>query len=157
MTWSLAIQNGDLALSGSDYTIVTGEDKLIQDLTCYILERLGTDPNHPDYGSILNGGVDGSGTVIPSMIGVNNNTIAQSRVQGELQRILLAYQNMQLARAKSDIALYGKTTFSRGEVLLSVDSFTMQSTLDTLSVIIGITTGNNTSVTLNIPLPQASS
>lgn len=156
MTWSFAIQNGDLALSSSDYAIVSGEPKLIQDLTCFILERMGTDPNHPDYGSLLNGGIDGNGTVYPSYLGMNNDAIAQGRVQGELQRILLAYQNMQLARAKSDVALYGKTTFSRGEVLLSVDSFTMQATFDTLSVIIGITTGNDTSVTLNIPLPSGS-
>jgi hypothetical protein len=156
MTWSFAIQNGDLALSASDYAIVTGEDKLIQDLTCYILERMGTDPNHPDYGSLLNGGIDGNGTVFPSILGVNESAVVQARVQGELQRILLAYQNLQLARAKNDIALYGKTTFSRGEVLLSVDSFKMQTAFDTLSVTIGISTGNNTSVSLNIPLPSGS-
>lgn len=153
MTWSLAIANGDLVLSNSDYSVVTGEQKLIQDLTCYLLENMGTDPNHPDYGSLLDGGMDGSGTIYQSMLGLpNGNVISEALIQGELQRVLLAYQNMQIQRAKSDKLQYGKTTFTLGEVLLSVDSVTFTPISDTLIVSIGITTGNGSSVALSVPL-----
>ena|ERR1700752_2947704 len=153
MTWSLAIANGDLVLSNSDYAVVTGEQKLIQDLTCYLLESMGTDPNHPDTGSLLDGGVDGSGVIHQSMIGLPNaNALSEALVQSEVARILMAYQNMQIQRAKSDRLQYGKTTFSLGEVLLSVDSISLTSVSDTLIVTIGITTGNDTTVGLSVPL-----
>jgi hypothetical protein len=153
MTWSLAITNGDLVLSNSDYATVTGEQKLIQDLTCFVLESMGTDPNHPDYGSLLDGGVDSSGALHQSMLGLpNGNLISEALIQSELQRILLSYQNMQIQRAKSDRLQYGKTTFSLGEVLLSINSITMTPIADTLIVNIGITTGNDTSVSLSVPL-----
>jgi hypothetical protein len=153
MTWSLAITNGDLVLSNSDYATVTGEQKLIQDLTCFLLETMGTDPNHPDYGSLLDGGIDGGGTVYQSMLGLpNGNALSEALIQSELQRVLLAYQNMQIQRAKSDRVQYGKTTFSLGEVLLSVDSITMTTIADMLIANIGITTGNDTSVSLSVPL-----
>jgi hypothetical protein len=133
--------------------MVTDEQKLIQDLTCYLLESMGTDPNHPDYGSLLDGGVDGSGAIHQSMLGLpNGDSLSEALISSELQRVLLAYQNMQIQRAKYDRTTYGKTTFSLGEVLLSVDSITFTALADTLIANIGITTANDTSVSLSVPL-----
>jgi hypothetical protein len=69
MSWSLRIQNGDLMLDGTNLGRATGSAKLIQDLRCAILEKMGTDDLHPEYGSLLDGGRDESGDVQPGYIG----------------------------------------------------------------------------------------
>ncbi len=152
MTWSLALQNGDLQLSGSDLGIVTGEAKLIQDLTCFVLTQLGSDPSHPDYGSIILGGTDGSGIAYQSFLSGVYTTGNASQLMNELQRILLAYQNMQLIRAQTDKAVYGKTTFSKGEVLLTVNSITATTNQSTVTLVVSMTTAAGTSVNLNVPV-----
>lgn len=152
MTWSLALQNGDLQLSGSDLGIVTGEAKLIQDLTSFVLTSLGSDPSHPDYGSIILGGADGSGIVYQSFLSGINNTANASKLMNELQRVLLAYQNMQLIRAQTDKAVYGKTTFSKGEVLLTVNSINANTNESTVTLLVTMTTAAGTQVTLSVPV-----
>jgi hypothetical protein len=152
MTWSLALQNGDLQLSGGDLGIVTGEAKLLQDLTCFVLTELGSDPAHPDYGSIILGGQDGSGLIYQSFLTGLNTNANVSQLMNELQRILLAYQNMQLVRAQTDKAVYGKTTFSKGEVLLTVNSITATTNQSTVNLLVSMTTAAGTNIALNVPV-----
>lgn len=152
MTWSLALQNGDLSLSGSNLGIVTSESKLTQDLTCYVLTALGSDPAHPDYGSIIQGGIDGSGTLYQSFLDGLNDSATATRLIAELQRITLAYQNMQLIRAQADQNNYGKTTLTKGEVLLSVDQIVADLVEATVNLIVQITTAANTNVSVTVPV-----
>lgn len=151
MTWSLALQDGDLALNNNGLSIVTGESKLLQDLTTYLLTPLGSNDAHPDFGSLLNGGQD-NGTIYQAIYNEISDPTVQDQVISEIQRVITAYQAMQLARAKADQAAYGKTTLSKGEVLLSVDSIDGSVQDVTVNVSIGLTTADGTDPTLNVPL-----
>ena len=145
MTWSLRIQNGDLALGNASYGTVTGSQKLIQDLRSYLLESIGTDTAHPEYGSTLNGGRLSDGTMVPGPIGQMNTSLVEAEVTSEIQRIVNQFQSEQLERARSDRQVYGKTTMTKGEVLLGINSIDLSHDQDTLNVRLSLKTGNGDS------------
>ncbi len=68
MSWSLQLRNGDLFHQHGHYAQVYGPAKLVQDLRAQILERLGHDDMHPEFGSALDGGILPDGTTIDSVI-----------------------------------------------------------------------------------------
>jgi hypothetical protein len=150
MTWSLALRNGDLTLSSASYGTVTGEDKLVQDLRAFILERMGTDDMHPSYGSLLDGGRLPDGTEKSGPIGSSDIEFAQLEIETELRRIISIYQNRQLARAKDDRLTYGKTTLSKSEVLLAIQGINFRQVGDTLNVQLNLQTAANTTIPLTI-------
>jgi hypothetical protein len=152
MTWSLKIQNGDLTLGNASYGTVTGSSKLVQDLRCYLLERMGTDSAHPNYGSTLNGGRLPDGTEISGPIGQMNTEFIESDVTVEIRRIINQFQKEQLERARSDRQVYGKTTMNRGEVLLGVSSIQMEHSLDSLNVTLLLITGDDTNPSLDLTI-----
>lgn len=152
MTWSLQLRNGDLTLGNASYGTVTGEDKLVQDLRAYILERRGTDNAHPSFGSLLDGGINTDGSWAKGFIGQTNNAFVQLEVETELRRIVSEYQARQLQRAKDDRLIYGKTTLTKGEVLLGITSLDIDATTDALNITIGLETARGTTVELALNL-----
>lgn len=151
MSWSLALENGDLALNNNGMAVVSGEAKLLQDLTCYLLTPLGSNDAHTDYGSLLNGGVE-NGVIYPPIYTDLNDSATQSEIISEIQRVTTAYQNMQLVRAKADQIAYGKSTLSKGEVLLSVDSINGTVQDVTVNINVEVSTANGTTANLNVPI-----
>jgi hypothetical protein len=152
MTWSLRLQNGDLTLGNASYGTVTSEEKLVQDLRCYILEQMGTDDMHPNFGSLLDGGYRSDGSSVKSLIGTPNDAFTQLGVETELRRIIADYQDRQLRRAKDDRIVFGKTTLTKGEVLLAVDEMRVEPTEDKLIVTLTLQTASNTTVELGLEL-----
>src|SRR5437868_3509816 len=115
MSWSLRVSNGDLVLEGGKLGTVTGSAKLLQDFRHYLLERMGDDPLHPSYGSLIDGGRLTNGQIVPSPIGGVNWKMITLELESEIRRIAAAYQNMQLQRAKNDSTYYGKSTLTAAE------------------------------------------
>lgn len=152
MSWSLKIQNGDLALGSASYGTVTGSHKLVQDLRCYLLEHIGTDPLHPDYGSMLDGGRLPDGTEVPGYIGMQNDNFTMTEINAEIRRIVNQYQALQLDRARSDRNIYGKATFTKGEVLLGVSAIEFENNMDSLNITIGLITGDDTNPDLELTI-----
>lgn len=147
MTWSLAISNGDISYGQNGLNTVTGSDKLVQDLSCTILEPLGTDYSDPNFGSVIEGGVDADGIVYPGYIGAANNAAMQGLIASEIQRICQNYQIDQIQRNQNDLSSYGVSTLSAGEALLNVTSVQVNQ-VDTMAyVTVDLTTGTG-SVTL---------
>lgn len=151
MSWSLKVSHGDLDLSQASLGTVTGTAKLVQDLRCFILERMGTDDLHPSYGSLLDGGFR-NGQYVEGVIGSANDEMSIVVVHSELRRIVAAYQAMQLARARQDLAIYGKATLAKGEVLLGLNNIEFTQRQDTLTVTLHITVGDGTSIPLSLDL-----
>src|SRR4051812_21440558 len=120
MSWSLKVRRGDLVLSGTKFDTVIQEEKLTQDFRCFILERMGTDPMHRWYGSLLDGGVKEDGTIVTSLISTTDWLLAQLEIETDIRRIANLYQRMQVARAKRDRDRYGKSTLTKGELLFSI-------------------------------------
>jgi hypothetical protein len=143
MSWSLEVRNGDLTVGNASLGVVTAEQKLVQDLRHYLLEKMGTDNLHPGYGSNLD-----------SAIGSDFFGEAALFVESEIRRICAEYQERQIERAKADRYRYNKTTFTAGELLLQVDSVDLLQNGPTLSVNIALTTGSDRSVILSLPLEQ---
>lgn len=134
MTWSLALRNGDLAIGGSGLATVANESKLVQDLRCQLLEKMGSDKLHPEYGSLIDGGVTPDGVVYESIIADNDWELAKLRIQNEITRIINDYQRRQLDRAKMDKAQYGKQTLTPREVVSGINGMTFVESLDQLIV-----------------------
>jgi hypothetical protein len=154
MSWSFNIKNGDLNQSGpGGFAVVTGGQKLLQDLKHWLLEPQGTDPLHPTYGSSLDGGQRKDGTVIEGLIG---STVYKERLldaESEIRRVLFSYQQQQRARFQREISeLGGKTTFAPNEILYSVDSVDVHQVDDKLVTQVNIRTQNNTNISLIQPV-----
>lgn len=152
MSWSLQVSNGDFALDQGGFGIVTGERKLIQDLRHFMLERMGTDDAHPNYGSLFDGGQRSDGTEVPSVIGHHDFAIASLTVESDIRRIVTEYQQTQLARARRERQRYNKTTFTAGEVIRSLDRVGLKQVRDTLYATLYITTASDVSIDLKIPV-----
>lgn len=150
MTWSFKLRNGDLTLGGTSFGTITGEEKLVQDLRCYLLERMGNDDMHPEFGSLLDGGRLEDGTEQPGFIGGPNSALVELEIENEIQRLVLAYQARQLARAKADRLTYGKTTLHRGEVLLSLSNISIIRKEDLMDISLTLETAANTTIELGL-------
>ena len=154
MSWSLYIRNGDLTPAGpGGLAIVTGSQKLIQDLKHWILEQRGSDPMHPDYGSTLDGGTLPDGTIIPTSIGEIVDRERLMAIESELRRILIAYQEQQQERLQREANLYGgKNTFAPGEILADVVSVSVDQIEDKVVAFVRLTTESGQSVEFAQPV-----
>lgn len=146
MTWSLQVSRGDLALSGGSLGTVSNENKLLQDLRHYLLERMGTDDLHPGYGSLIDGGTLPSGRNVPSAIGGWDFRSLKVDIEMDIRRIAVEYQRRQLARAKSDRLRYNKTTLTPGEILAELSFIEFTQNEDALLVNIGVVSGSGQQV-----------
>jgi hypothetical protein len=146
MSWSLQIANGDLVLNGTSLATVTDGAKLVQDLTCDLLEPMGTDDAHPTFGSLIDGGIQ-NGVYQPGVIGEQNNDQAATFVQSEVSRVCSDYQKSQIARNNSDASTYGKPTITPGETLIQVENISIQESQDQMLVGVTLRTGAGTIAT----------
>ena len=131
MTFSLALANGDLVQQGSSLAIVSGIDKLEQDMSLWLTERLGVDRFHPRYGSVL-----------PNFIGGVIDLTTQSRVQGDVDRVLGNYQAIQNLALQNNPQI-----FSFEELLNALTAVDVGITYDTVSVAVSVTTGSGATAT----------
>lgn len=152
MSYSLKVTNGELAISGTSLDIVTGNSKLLQDMKCAILERVGTDSSHPEFGSYIDGGRKPNGVVVPSTIGRIDTKYAIMEIESDLRRIMAEYQSKQLARARNDAAVYGKATLTAGEVLIDIVSINITQKYDSVIVEVKIRSANRVEQILTVPI-----
>lgn len=122
MTYSLMIQNGDLAVIGNQCQIVYGQSKLEQDLTLWLTQRVGFSRFHPTFGSALQ-------SYIGSLIG----PATQANAYNEILRVLTNYQTMvyQLFTANPSI-------FSLSELPYSIDAINVSVSYDTVNATITV-------------------
>jgi hypothetical protein len=154
MSKSLRLVNGDLAIGdGRSFDVVTGRNKLVQDLGLWFLERIGQDRSTPTYGSRLDGGVI-DGKAVPSLIGTPATPEALAFVRAESLNILGKYRQLQDYNLRADTLRYGgRNTFDPGEIIQSVDEVNVRLIGTTIVVRILITTAANTQLKITLPLP----
>jgi len=128
VSFSLAIADGDILLKGSQMGIVTGVDKIYQDLSIWLRERFRCDRFHLTYGSILDNFIGG---IITQSSG--------AEVRSEVMRVLQNYQSLQAKIVRTNPSL-----LSADEILLTVDDIQVRTTFDTVSVLIRFTTAKGT-------------
>ena len=104
---TLTVQSGDLQLDNSGrLTFQTGSNKLIQDLTLWLEEPIGTGYTTPNFGSIL-----------PSLIGQSFTPYLSARIQAETLRIFSLYQKNQIAALKNAGNLSQLGNWNKSEII----------------------------------------
>lgn len=155
MSKSLQLSNGDLILgAGRSLGLVSGKDKLLQDLSLWVLERIGVDPATPSYGNLLDGGIVND-TEIPGFIGeiVGQNIL--NEIRNEVLDILQRYQAMQYEKIRRETLAYiGLNTLDEDEVLQNINSVKVTSVGTTVLVQVIITTLAGSNVKLTIPIAE---
>jgi len=149
MSWSFDIKAGDLTFvsSKSGAAIVTGKNKTFQDLKNGLLEPMGTDTMHPEYGSLLDGGTLPDGTPIDSYIG--KDSLSVYKIEEEIVRVVQSFIDKQNTRVNSDIATFGRSTVSDSEIIESIGSITNKrfNTKLVMQVNLVMRNGNTVSIT----------
>lgn len=151
MSWSLQLRAGDFAIDGSSFSVVTGSNKLVQDIRCAILEHMGTDEDHPWFGSLIDGGRL-NGVEQESIIATDDWNSAILAVEGEIRRIVDQYQKQQITRSEQDKTTYGKPTLTPAELLMGVSNLEFFQAQDNLLCRVTLITGANSEIPLNVPL-----
>jgi hypothetical protein len=151
VTYSIQVANGDLVATAGQLSTVSDSAKLLQDLTLWILTKMGSDPYNPAYGSLIDGGTQMNGINVPSPIGTTTWSIAQSQIQTDITRIITLYQAQQAARIASDLQTYNKSTLTPGETLTALNGISFNNDYDTLTVTVSITNAANQNVTITLP------
>lgn len=151
MSWSLQLRAGDLVVGGASFGTVSGSQKLVQDLRCAILERMGTDEAHPWFGSLIDGGRL-NGEDQPSIIATDDWDVAVLSVESEIRRIVDQYQKTQIIRSEEDRSRYGKPTLTPDEILMGISGMQFFQAQDNLLVRVTLTTGADQQLILNVPL-----
>ena len=140
---TLTVQNGDLQLDSSGrLTFQTGSNKLVQDLTLWLEEPIGTGFTTPNFGSIL-----------PDLIGQNFTPYLSAQIQAETLRIFTLYQQNQISALKNAQNLSQLGNWNKSEIINSIDDITVfpdSSLPSRTNVSVNITTLSNTTLTINL-------
>ncbi len=140
---TLTVQNGDLQLDNSGRLMFqAGANKLIQDLTLWLEEPIGTGFTTPNFGSTL-----------PDFIGQNFTPYLSAKIQAEALRIFTLYQQNQISALKNAQNLSQLGNWNKSEIINSIDNISVypDSNLPTIiNVAVNITTLSNLSITINL-------
>lgn len=134
-TWK--ISESDVSVRGDGWlNELKGYERVAQEMSCWLLEPVGTDPLYPNFGSRLSemvGSAIGSGTT--------------EDVRAEVMRVLENYMSYTRARIEESRTL-DATTFvemwGNGEVLSSIDSVRVDSVADTVRVTVSFSMSDGT-------------
>ncbi len=134
MSFSLAIEDGDLQLKGSSVAIVHGVDKLYQDLSIWLREPFRVDRFHITFGSVLD-----------SYIGSVIDRSTTYEVRAEVMRVLQNYQAKQLEVYKKQ-----PDRLSLDEILMDIDNIDVRLSYDSVIVNILFRTAKGTTGSVTI-------
>lgn len=125
------------------YLMVTGAQRIQQDLTLALSDIYGTDRFHPSWGSIL-----------PEYLGNINNATMLTLVKAEVNRVLQNYltitQSGVIQQSMMNVANNNNpgASYTTSDVVRSVDSINVSATLDTIYVSVSLTTLAGQSITI---------
>jgi hypothetical protein len=152
MSYSLRVEAGDLVVGNKRaLQTVTGKEKLFQDLKLWLLERVGTDPATPSYGSRLDGGV-ANNQIVPSYIGALATEENMNEIKSEILSLLQTYQQNQLAKMKKEVTEFGNHTLRPNEVLRSINDIEVKQVGTSIIVRVNLSTLSKDTFNLTIPL-----
>lgn len=138
-TWK--ISESDVSVRGDGWlNEVKGYERVAQEMACWLLEPVGTDPLYPNFGSRLS-----------EMVGTAIGTGTLEDVRQEVSRVLGNYMSYTKARIEESRTL-DATTFMEmwggGEVLSSIDSVHVEASGDTVRVLVTFSMSDGTQATV---------
>jgi phage baseplate assembly protein W len=137
---SFQITNGDLTLgTNNSLSLVVGKSKLLQDLTLWLEEPIGTGYTTPNFGSILN-----------TFIGSSNPQVQMAQVQAEVQRVLGLYQAQQKNRLQQMQSRGQLASWNKSEIISSISQINTVAQGSSVILTIQVTTLNNTTTSIDM-------
>jgi len=136
---TIVVSNGDIQLNSGKIQFATGTNKLVQDITRWLQEPLGTGYTTPGFGSTLY-----------SMVGQALGSGSTAAVQTEILRVLQLYQGQQVASLRSSQSSAQLANWNPQEVIQSIVSVEVQQQLSSIYAFVTLTTLNNSTLSLNI-------
>lgn len=134
---TLALIQGDLALSSGSYLTFSGPDKIRQDLDLALNESYGSDLYHPYWGSVLT-----------QYVGQPLTESARQAVISEVKRVLDNYVKVQTDQISADSVYDNLSGFTTSDVIRSIESVDAQPMQDRLLVTIVLVTMSNQTITI---------
>lgn len=137
--YDLKITDGDLAVRGDgNITKIYGAERIVQDLSCWILEPFNTDPMYSRFGS-----------TVWDMIGTTVTSDNLGQLKAEITRVVnnyYEYQQRQISQAVGNGTF--NYAFPNDEVIGSIDSIDVSAIADSVSVVVKLTmaSGNQIAV-----------
>lgn len=137
----LKIANGDLVLGQGGYALVTGEEKLRQDLSLALRTPLASDQLHPGYGSTLH-----------SFLGTPLTPDVPDRIRAEVNRVLRNYMMVRASLIQQEYASGSRPNFAAKELIASIRAIDVRTQSDRVYIRIQLTTlaNSNISVTAQV-------
>jgi len=138
---TISISNGDIQLSGGKIQFAIGNNKLVQDITRWLEEPLGTGPTTPGFGSLLLG-----------MIGQQLNNSSISSIQSEISRVLQLYLGQQILSLQTAQNSAQLSLWNKSEIIQSIDSVNVTVQNSSILANISITTLASNTIDLTVSL-----
>lgn len=134
---TLALMNGDLQLAQGGYKLISGPEKIRQDLTLALMEEYNTDRFHPKWGSI-----------IMRYIGEVLTPELQVLVRAEVNRVVQNYIAIQQAEILRDSQVDVKNRFNTSDVVRRLVSIAATAYQDRIDVHLALETLARETVTI---------
>lgn len=148
------VEDGDLKISHSGrLDMVSGQDKLVQDLTHWLLEPLGIGFTTPGFGSTLTMQDPDVGASL--YVGRTIDDQALAEIEFEISRVLNLYQQHQMQRIRKARSEGTLARFSRGEILDSIDNIRVTTDVDSVVITIDMTTGSGQTLSMGMSAPSS--
>jgi hypothetical protein len=130
----LALVNGDIVVGQSGYVEVTGQAKVLQDMTISTQEPYGSDPYHPGWGSYLNNYVGGDPTSTPPL------------AQSEVVRLVQNYMTVQTYNQAQALAAGNSSPYTNDDFVTGLASLTVSQDNSSLTVNASLMTASGQTV-----------
>jgi hypothetical protein len=132
------LQNGDLVIGQAGYQEVTGQAKIVQDLTSATVTPYGSNRFHQGYGSVL-----------ATKVGQPETGLTQGQVNAEVQRIVNNYIMTQQMILQSYQNRGFASPYNNDDLVAAVPGIDVVVSTDTITVNAQIKTAANQTVSLN--------
>ena len=126
---TLGLLNGDLRIVQGGYQLLTGTDRIRQDLTLALLEEYNTDRFHPNWGSIIMRYI---GNVITPEL--------EMLVRAEVNRVVQNYIAICQAEIILDSVVDVKNRFTTSDVVRRLVEITTSTYEDRINVVLALET-----------------
>lgn len=140
---TFALSGGDLVIGPGGLQLVSGAAKIRQDLALALAEEYGTDPYHPEWGSVL-----------PRYVGRPVDSDTRLLVQAEVNRVVQQYMANQQSQLSAAFVNGRATTMTTSDVIRSVDQIDVTVSYDVVRVVVSLTTMSGQTLSLSRTVTQ---
>jgi len=140
---TITVSNGDIQLNNGKIQFSTGSQKLIEDLTRWLEEPLGTGYTTPGFGSLL-----------WNSIGQGQTIASTSIVQSEISRVLQLYQSQQIYSLQQSQNSSQLSNWNKSEIIQNITSINTVINQTSIVATVTIQTLQDSSITLNFSIDQ---